>query len=186
MFGTDLDSVPAEIPYLGVPADVPNRMAIVRILAATGQRLRIGLVWSGNPGHKRDAERSMPPAFLRPLDRLQDVSWFCFQFELPEPPALRGMVPLGCLLSTFADTACALSGMDLVISVDTAVAHLAGALGIPVFLLLPFHPDFRWMLQRQDSPWYPTMRLYRQPVPGDWASSIANVLADLGGGQEGR
>jgi ADP-heptose:LPS heptosyltransferase len=89
------------------------------------------------------------------------------------------LVSLAPLLETFSDTACALSGMDLLITVDTSVTHLAGALGIPTFLLLTFQPDYRWLLDRDDSPWYPTLRLYRQPKYGDWEAVIRNVITDL-------
>ena len=96
---------------------------------------------------------------------------------------MRNLVPLAPLLSSFAPTAYALSGMDLVITVDTAVAHLAGALGIPALLMLPFFPDWRWLLGREDTPWYPSLRLYRQTDPGDWESVIQQMATDLA--QEG-
>jgi len=98
-----------------------------------------------------------------------------------EEPTLPSYVSLASALSTFSDTAYALSGMDLVITVDTAVAHLAGAMGIPTLLLVTFAPDFRWMLERNDSPWYPTMRIYRQPSPGDWDSVVDALVRDLAG-----
>ena len=90
-------------------------------------------------------------------------------------------MPLSSLLTDFSDTAYALSGMDLVITVDTALAHAAGALGIPTLLMVPFDPDWRWFLGRTDSPWYPTLRIYRQPRPGDWGSVIQEILSDLDG-----
>jgi ADP-heptose:LPS heptosyltransferase len=90
-------------------------------------------------------------------------------------------VPLAHLLSNFSDTAYALSGMDLVITVDTALAHAAGAMGIPTLLMLPYYSDWRWFLKRSDNPWYPTMRIYRQPSPGDWDSVINGVILDLSG-----
>jgi ADP-heptose:LPS heptosyltransferase len=95
--------------------------------------------------------------------------------------ALPGIISLAPVLSNFSDTAYALSGMDLVITVDTALAHLAGALGVPTLLMVPFSPDWRWMLGREDSPWYPTMRIYRQPNPGDWETVIQQVVRDLSG-----
>jgi len=179
VFRTGLDTIPAEIPYLDVPASVPNRGELARVLAQSEGRVRIGLVWSGNAGYKNNAARSMPCGVLAPLAALGGVAWYSLNvgsMELPELPDIR---PLSPFLSNFSDTAYALSGMDLVISVDTAVAHLAGALGVPTLLLLPFFPDWRWMLGRDDSPWYPTARLYRQPGPGEWEPVVRQLMADL-------
>ncbi len=121
----------------------------------------------------------MPTAALEPLAALQGVAWHSFQFGPLEAVPLPGVIQLAPLLSTFSDSALAVAAMDLVITVDTALAHLAGALGIPTFLLLHAFPDWRWFLARQDSPWYPTMRIYRQPHPGDWESVLRQVLSDL-------
>jgi hypothetical protein len=180
---TELHSIPAEIPYLDVPQQVPHKQAIAELLALaeTHRKLRIGLVWAGNPDHKRDAERSIPAKALAPLAILPGVAWFSFQFDPRDSPPLPNLVPLSSMLGNFSDTAYALSGMDLVISVDTALAHLSGALGIPTLLLLAYQPDFRWLLGRDDSPWYPTMRLYRQPTFGDWGSVVQKLVADLNG-----
>lgn len=182
VFQTEPESIPAEIPYLDVPGQVPNRQRIAETFAASQGCLRIGLVSAGNATHKNDLARSIPPAVLSPLAALPGVAWYSFQLGVEETSPLPGITSLAPLLSNFSDTAYALSGMDLVITVDTAVAHLAGALGIPVFILLPFSPDWRWMLGRDDSPWYPTMRLYRQPDPGDWTTVIEQVVADLSDG----
>mgnify|MGYP001168819657 CR=1 FL=1 len=181
VFHTDLDTIPAEIPYLAIPAVVPNRLRIDEALAAVEHGLRVGLAWAGNPDHKKDADRSMPATSLRPLGGLQDVGWFSFQLEKAELPPLPGLVSLAPWLGCFSDTAYALGQVDLMITVDTSLAHLAGALGIPVFLMVPFQPDFRWMLHREDSPWYPSMRIYRQASPGDWDSVIQRILSDLAG-----
>ena len=169
----------AEIPYLQVPGHVPNRQPLSEVLAASAGRIRIGLAWAGSPVHVRDKERSMPTAALEPLAALQGVAWHSFQFGPLEAVPLPGVIQLAPLLSTFSDSALAVAAMDLVITVDTALAHLAGALGIPTFLLLHAFPDWRWFLARQDSPWYPTMRIYRQPHPGDWESVLRQVLSDL-------
>jgi ADP-heptose:LPS heptosyltransferase len=118
-------------------------------------------------------------ASLAPLADLPGVAWFSLQLGRLEVPPLPNLISLAPFLENFSDTAYALSGMDLLITVDTAVAHLAGALGIPTLLLLPFQPDFRWLLERDDSPWYPTLRLYRQPAYGDWESVIRQVVTDL-------
>ncbi len=180
IFRTEVASIPAEIPYLSVPAWVPNRQKITESLAASQGRLRVGLAWKGSADHPRDAERSIPAGTLAPLEALP-VAWYSFQQEaLLEP--FPGIVPLGGLLDSFSDTAYALSAMDLIITVDTSVAHLAGALGIPTLLLVTHIPDWRWMMDRDDSPWYPTLRIYRQPSAGDWESVIQSVLDDLTSG----
>jgi hypothetical protein len=179
IFQTNLDSIPADIPYLSVPDRVPHREGIDRILAATRGHTRVGLVWAGNPKHIRDAERSIPPDLLKPFETLP-VAWHSFQVgqgsELPFP----GLIPMGPVVrSSFADTAYALSSMDLIITVDTSIVHLAGALGIPTLLLVTAVPDWRWLMDRDDSPWYPTLRIYRQPEVGNWASVVENVVSDL-------
>jgi hypothetical protein len=179
LLGTDLDTVPADIPYLHPPASAPAAAEIERVLKASGERVKIGLCWAGSGSYSRDAKRSLPAAALAPLAELPGVAWHSLQFEEAAEAPLPGIQQLGPLLKGFPNTACVLSGMDLVITVDTVLAHLAGAMGIPTFLLLSFIPDWRWMLGRDDSPWYPTLRIYRQPVPGDWNSVLRQVVADL-------
>ena len=178
-FRTDLNSIPADVPYLRVPDEVPHRRGIGDLLAQSEGLIRVGLAWKGSESHPRDLERSIPPATLAPLATLPQVAFYGFQREEDLEAPFLGVHNLGRLLSNFSDTAFALSAMDLVITVDTAVAHLAGALGIPTLLLVTCTPDWRWMLGREDSPWYPTMRIYRQPIPGDWGSVIQRVLLDL-------
>ncbi len=179
---TDLDTLPKEIPYLGIPAQIPNQARITETLAASEGLIRVGLVWAGYTGHPRDAERSLPVGLVNRLGDLPGVAWHSFQLETTEEPSLPNFVSMAPMLSDFSDTAYALSGMDLVITVDTALTHLAGALGIPTLLLVTYVPDFRWMLDRSDSPWYPSMQIYRQPRWGDWDSVIQQLLADLGCG----
>lgn len=179
VFRTDLSTVPADIPYLDVPKEVPHRQELLERLAAGEDSTKIGLVWAGNPRHVRDADRSLPAAALAPLADLPGVTWYSFQLGRPEHPPLPNLIHLGPYLGNFSDTAYALSGMDLLITVDTSVAHLAGALGIPTLLLISYQPDWRWLLGRDDSPWYPSMRLYRQPAYGDWESVVRQVAADL-------
>ena len=179
IFRTDLDSIPADIPYLSVPDRVPHREGIDRILAATEGHTRVGLVWAGNPRHIRDAERSIPPSMLKPLEALP-VAWHSFQVGSGSQMPFSRIIPMGPVIrGSFADTAYALSAMDLVITVDTSIVHLAGALGLPAFVLVTAFPDWRWRMDRDDSPWYPTLRIYRQPEAGDWASVIERVVADL-------
>lgn len=179
VFRTELSTVPNQIPYLDVPETVPNREAILECLSLGQGNTRIGVVWAGRPGYVRDFERSLSAEALAPLSVLPGVTWYSFQLDKAELPPLPNLISFAPYLKNFSDTAYALSGMDLVITVDTAVAHLAGALGIPTFVLLSFQPDFRWMLDREDSPWYPTLRLYRQPTYGDWASVFAQLVSDL-------
>ena len=181
VFGTDLDCIPAAIPYLDIPGHVPNREWLAQVLGAARNCTRIGLAWAGSTAHRNDEVRSIPASGLRPFAALKNAFFFGFQIGSPQPAPLPGFVALGPWLSNFSDTAYALSGMDLVITVDTALAHLAGALGVPTLLLLPFGPDWRWMLGRDDSPWYPSMRIYRQAVPGNWDEVIRRVVADLAG-----
>jgi Tetratricopeptide repeat len=179
IFQTDLGTIPADIPYLSIPNLVPHREGINRILAATSGHTRIGLVWAGNPKHTRDAERSISPVLLKPLEPLP-VAWHSFQIEREREQPFSRIIPMGSIISSsFSDSAYAISAMNLIITVDTSIAHLAGALGIPTFLLIPAFPDWRWLMGRDDSPWYPTMRIYRQPEPGDWTSVIARVVSDL-------
>jgi hypothetical protein len=146
--------------------------------------LRVGLVWAGNPRHQNDRNRSIAPERLAPLLRVQGVSWASLQLGTPAG-ALQGHAPRGTVLdltaelTDLAETAAAIMRLDLVVTVDTAVAHLAGALGRPVWVLLPALPDWRWLLRREDSPWYPTMRLFRQVRVGDWDGVVMRVAAAL-------
>jgi len=137
------------------------------------QGLRVGIIWAGNPDHPNDHNRSCRLANFAPLAQIPGVSWFLLQkgpatIQAIWPP--QGMNPqtLGGDLYDLAETAAVIANMDLVISVDTAVCHIAGAMRTPVWTLLPYAADWRWQLDREDSPWYPTMRLFRQARPGDW------------------
>jgi len=180
-FKTEPASIPAEIPYLGAPAErVEKWRPRMQALA----RPRIALTWSGNAAHANDRNRSIPLARLEPLWSHEGASFISVQRDVREADAgvLAGaarLVHVGDELSDFADTAAVLALADLVISVDSAVAHLAGAMGRPVRILLPCSPDWRWMLAREDSPWYPTARLLRQPSIGDWESVIERVRQEL-------
>ena len=146
--------------------------------------LKVGLAWAGNPNHVNDRRRSLPPRFLEPLLRERGVAFYSLQVgqagdwaahSLSGPPP----VDLRPLIRDFVDTAVLMGQLDLIISVDTSTAHLAGFLGRPVWTLLPFAPDWRWLLGRSETPWYPTMCLLRQPRPGDWASVIEEVQSLL-------
>lgn len=147
------------------------------------ERLRVGLVWSGSATHQNDMNRSIRLEELLAITDLP-VEWHSLQKEYRQPDlAVLNKHPEIQQhqddLKDFADTAALIECLDLVISVDTGVAHVAGAIGKPVWILLPYSPDYRWMLDREDSPWYLTARLYRQPKDGDWQSVILQVLSDL-------
>jgi hypothetical protein len=179
--GIDETSIPARVPYL--TADVARRRELATPLAAQGEVLRAGLAWAGNPRNTNDRRRSAPLAALAPLLSLPGVAWFSLSKDdgedqvRPVPEAAR-MVVLDARRE-FDGTAALVAELDLVVTVDTSIAHLAGALARPTFVLLPFHADWRWRTAREDSDWYPTVRLFRQPAPGDWASVVAKVGAAI-------
>jgi hypothetical protein len=180
MFSTSIDSIPARIPYIN--AD-PRLVEEWKRRFGPKQAARVGLAWAGRATHRNDRNRSIGFWELGPLWSVQGVEFFSLQKGL----ATRQTPPVGAKwidwtddLGDFAQTAASIENLDLVITVDTAVAHLAGAMGKPVWVLLPFVPDWRWMLDRQDSPWYPTMRLFRQSAIGDWAGVLRTVAEQLG------
>jgi tetratricopeptide (TPR) repeat protein len=178
--GTQPETIPAAIPYLAAPAE---RVANWQARLPPG-RPRAGFVWSGQSSHNNDSNRSIALARLSALFEDERIRCFSLQRDLraTDAEALRdlpNLVHLGGELRDFADTAAVISLLDVVISVDTAVAHLAGALGKPVILLLPYAADFRWLRQRCDSPWYPSAKLLRQPAFGDWDSAIARAASEL-------
>jgi tetratricopeptide (TPR) repeat protein len=179
-FATDLSSIPAKVPYLAAAQDRMERAT--EWLSSAGTR-RIGVVWSGNPAHSNDRNRSMPISVLSNALASVAPKWVSLQKKLRpgEAEVLRAAraIDLSDRLTDFEDTAAVLSQLDLVISVDTSVAHLAGAMGIPTWILLPYSPDWRWLLGRDDSPWYPTARLFRQSEPGNWDSVMTRVADEL-------
>jgi tetratricopeptide (TPR) repeat protein len=181
VFGTTAQSIPAAVPYLAVAE--ARRAAVRATLAQSATKRRIGLCWAGNPSHGNDRHRSIALMTFASLFALPGTAWFSLQQGEPAAhiAATRGaenVVPLpeGTPL---VDTAALLAELDLVIAVDTSIAHLAGALARPAWVLLPFAPDWRWQLGRDDSPWYPTLRLFRQSRPRDWPSVIARVKTEL-------
>ena len=182
IFGTTLDTVPTGIPYLR--AD-PSQVAAWRDRLSSLPGLRVGLVWAGDPSMAADSRRSLTLAELAPLAPLDGVSYVSLQLGAlagQRAPAGLSLHDVAGQLSDFADTAAAVSALDLIIAVDTAVIHLAGALGRPAWLLNRFDTCWRWLAAGDSSPWYPTLRLFRQPAPGDWATVLQNVrdaLQDL-------
>jgi tetratricopeptide (TPR) repeat protein len=180
-FGTTLASIPAPRRYLAADEDL---VATWRLRLPDDGRRRIGVVWSGNPNHRNDRNRSLPLSTLAPLLDL-GAHWIAVQKDIPaRDAALLDQLPrltrVDDRLGDFADTAALIETLDLVIAVDTSVAHLAGALGRPVWILLPFSPDWRWLTDREDSPWYPSARLFRQTTPGDWAGVVERLRDELG------
>jgi len=144
----------------------------------------VGLVWAGATSNPRDKLRSLPLQDLLPLLQTADCDFFSLQAgpraaDLAALPAGVSVTDIGSRVRDFADTAAVMRQLDLVISVDTAALHLAGALARPAWALLPYAPDWRWLLQREDSPWYPTLRLFRQVTLGDWAGVINRVQEEL-------
>ena len=180
-FGTTLENVPADVPYIKVD---PARVAVwqQRLADASG-KLRVGLVWQGNPAHQSDHIRSIGLAALAPLAEVPNVQLYSLQLghgrEQIGTPGTPAMVDLSAHVKSFVDTAAAMMVLDLVIGIDSAVIHLAGALARPVWSLHAFCADFRWLTGRTDSPWYPTMRLYRQTRLKDWQGVVGGVVADL-------
>jgi len=183
-FGTTLESIPADIPYLKVPQAA---LAKAADFPWPEDGLRVGILWAGNPVFPNDHYRfrSAPLEVFRPLLEIDDVRLFSLQVgehavELSDLPEFaQRVVDLSPLVDDMGDTAAQIAQLDLVIMVDTSVSHLAGALGVPVWVLTPFTPDWRWLQERADTPWYPSMRLFRQPQPGDWASVVEAMMAEL-------
>ena len=175
VLGTTLGTIPHQTPYLCAPAGFPLPPG------QAGCR-RVGLVWAGNPGHHQDTRRSIRLEQLAPVLRAPDAAFYSLQRDVPaeDQAFLQNSAICSNLdLADFLNTAAAVAQMDLIISVDTAVAHLAGALAKPVWVLLQHSPDWRWFLDRPDSPWYPTMRLFRQTKRSDWQTPIGRVAEEL-------
>jgi tetratricopeptide (TPR) repeat protein len=182
--GTVLETIPAQIPYIAPSeADIASFSKAWRDRPPQRRPL-VGLVWSGERSHDNDLNRSMRLETLEPLLDLPGVYFVSLQHEVREEDVAllrsrREVLPLGESFTDFADTAAAIASLDAVVAVDTAVAHLAGAMGKPLFLLLPFAADFRWLRERADSPWYPSARLFRQLRFGDWDGAVSILLPEL-------
>jgi tetratricopeptide (TPR) repeat protein len=177
---TTLDTIPAQTPYIAAA----NAEAARWRARLSAQRPCVGLVWSGERSHENDLNRSMPLAALAPLLDLRGIAFVSLQHEVREQDralltSRTDVLHIGGEFCDFAETAAAVTALDAVVAVDTAVAHLTGALGKPLFLMLPFAADFRWLRERSDSPWYPSARLFRQPQFGDWAGAVKAVRGEL-------
>ncbi|WP_034293727.1 tetratricopeptide repeat protein [Herbaspirillum sp. RV1423] len=184
--GTDhVEDIPSYPSYLSAdPADSAKWAEKIGLLAGNKSDLRVGFVWAGNPEHGNDRKRSIPLDTFAPLFNTPGVKFFSIQKgpatpELEKLPKELPVFNIGDAFNDFADTAAAMANLDLIISVDTSVVHLAGALGRPTWTLLAHTPDWRWLNDREDSPWYPSMRLFRQQSRGDWPGVIAKVASEL-------
>lgn len=176
------ESIPRKVPYINPLPEIEAP----KVVLSTPKR-KIGLVWQGNPQNVKDSIRSIGLSQYRPLFNVEECTFFSLQHiscaaEAAQSGLTDRIVDLAQEIEDFADLASIIAQLDLVISVDTAVAHLAGAMGKPVWVLVPFMPDWRWLLERQDSLWYPTMRLFRQTSRHDWVSVITEMSKRLAGG----
>jgi tetratricopeptide (TPR) repeat protein len=179
---TGLGSIPAGIPYL--KADRSMVATWHDRLDHLGRDLKVGIAWAGNPEHANDFNRSMLLTALAPLGEIGGICWISLQKgmgrdQMIENPQVLPLIDWTEELTDFADTAALIENLDLVLAVDTSVVHLAGALGKRVWTMIPYAPDWRWLLDRLDTPWYPTMRLFRQQSRGDWSSVVEAVFHEL-------
>jgi Tfp pilus assembly protein PilF len=181
LFRTTLKQIPADIPYLYADIEKANLWQA----RMKQDKFNVGIVWAGSPKHANDLHRSCGLERFIPLTRLNGVQLYSLQLGSAHKELIKHkhcpIIDLAPELYNFADTAAVISQLDLVISVDTAVLHLAGALGKPAWALLPFVPDWRWLLDRDDSPWYPSLRLFRQSQPGQWHDMIEKIETLLSG-----
>jgi tetratricopeptide (TPR) repeat protein len=182
IFSTTISNIPSKAPYIA--CDSKSIAKWKDKLLQNGPGIKIGLVWSGNPKHKKDHKRSCSLEMFSPLADVDKATYYSLQkgkaaTEADDPANGLKVINYTEDIHDFTDTAGFIENLDLIISVDTAVAHLAGALGKPVWTLLPYSPDWRWMLDREDSPWYPAMRLFRQTEPGNWDGVIQHVKESL-------
>jgi tetratricopeptide (TPR) repeat protein len=183
-FDTTLETIPSTVPYLHADAEAVT--AAWQRYPRQGETLRVGLAWAGNPRYRSDQQRSTTLDVLAPLANLQpglpNVVFFSLQFGPAAAQIARSRLPLidACSRTRdFAETAAIAATLDLILTVDTSIAHLAGAMGLPVWIMLPHLADWRWLEQRKDSPWYPTARLFRQPAPGDWTSLVEELRKEI-------
>jgi FkbM family methyltransferase len=179
--GIALDKIPASVPYLRAPTSTTP------LPAPLGTRVKVGIVWAGSPQHSNDRNRSLSLQEMLPLAAIPGVTLYSLQAgprvgdiaKVAHPALVRD---LSRHLNDFADTASVVANLDLIVCADTSVAHLAAALGRPVWVLMPFSPDWRWLIGREDTPWYPTLRMFRQTEPGRWDDVVARVVAELAKG----
>jgi hypothetical protein len=192
VFGTTLQTIPAQTPPLQADPDLKEawKLRLVQPRSSSAApALKVGLIWAGSPNHLNDHNRSITLPLLAPLATVRCIQFYSLQkgpagAQAANPPQGMQIIDPTEELHDFAEAAAMISNLDLTITVDTSVAHLAGAMSKPVWVLLPFVSDWRWLETRQDSPWYPTMRLFRQSSAGKWDDVISHVvdaLAAFGG-----
>jgi len=178
IFQTALDTIPAETPYLSIPLEPPE--SLDNIIGEHKELFKVGFVWAGNPANKHDRDRSIPLHMFSCLASVKGVKMFSLQKEQQvDSSLLFEYIDLSPYIQDFSDTAYAISKLDLIISVDTAVVHLAGAIHHPTWVLLPKVPDWRWLLNRGDSPWYPSVKLFRQKGFDNWSDVFNDVIREL-------
>lgn len=182
VFGTTLSNVPSTVPYFQI--DGEKRQKAKNILAPLGKRLRVGIVWGGSPGHLNDYNRSLKFVDFMCLLEVPNLALLSLQVgdrvdDIRKSGCGSLVTNLSPLIEDYNDTAAIVAELDLVIMCDSSVAHLAGAIGKPVWVLLPYAPDWRWLTKRSDSPWYPSMKLYRQSHPKRWDDVFRRVVEDL-------
>jgi ADP-heptose:LPS heptosyltransferase len=180
VFETSLETIPVAIPYMPLDEEKVRQWKARLAAKSPGGQPRVGITWAGNPLNVRDAQRTLAFEQLRPLLEVEGINFVSLQKIVPQTDeaalaAATNVLDVSAELYTFADTAAVIANLDCVVTVDTAVAHLAGALGAGVVLLLPKPSDWRWLLDRTDTPWYPTMRLIRQQHSGDWAPVLSQA-----------
>jgi hypothetical protein len=181
-YGTTLETIPAQVPYLAADSRLAESFQAKYFRA--DPNLKVGLVWAGRPSHPNDHNRTMTLASLAPLAEIPGITFYSLQKgeaskEIRSAPPRMKIVDLSVGLTDFNWTAAAVAGLDLIITVDTSISHLGGALAKPVWVLVPFVPDWRWLLNRDDTPWYPTLRLFRQQTLRNWTDVIQRVRDEL-------
>lgn len=182
IFNSSEKTIPRLVPYIHAVREISAAWRRTLVKADNGIKYRVGVVWAGNPKHHNDRNRSVPFAIFRELFAITEINWVSLQVGV-RAEDLKGtpdsILDLSQDLVDFSQTAGVMDNLDLVITVDSAVAHLAGAMGKETWLLLPVSPDWRWQLEREDSPWYPTMRLFRQLKMGEWSEVLARAKVVL-------
>ena len=179
-FKTTVETIPAKVPYLAASNDIVEKWRS----KLAGAEIKVGIAWAGNPNHPGDLDRSIPLKNILPIVGLKGARYFSLQKDLRDDDremldANSQIVRLDQEMNDFEDTAAIMMSLDLVISCDTSIVHLAGALSRPIWVLLPFDPDWRWLLNRNDSPWYPTARVFRQLNAGEWSTVTDDVYLEL-------
>ena len=171
-----IETIPGQCDYLDIrSAEISHWRSLLPVDGC----LKVGIAWSGRATHENDRNRSITPGLLAPLAGCQDVTFVSLQFSSAAPVCLQNCVDLTSSVQNFIDSAALISGLDLVVTVDSAVAHLAGALNVPVWILLPFDPDWRWLLGQDKTAWYPSARLFRQEQPFQWHDVVARIAREL-------